>query len=514
MRQGQMIDLVAPGFRGINTAESGSILEPGFCTKAQNAILDEVGRLSARDGYTIQTTTAITPAVNIDTVFEYRQASGTRSLLCAWDGGIGNGVSNPEGNDISGVVTDTNGRWWFQNFYGDKVIGFQNGQKPIVWNGAGNFATVVESSGTAPTSFNGIALCAYGRVWALDSDGQTIKYSGLLDETDWGSTDAGSIDMSNIWTDGMDTVKAIAAFNGALVVFGNNHIVFIIDGQGSAIGIDPTQIYVADIIQGTGCFSHWSIQHVGESDLLFLSRNGVQSLQRVIQEKSNPITNQSRNVRIQLMNNAFAESDPLDISSFYSPKLGIYGITFPGSGVTWVFDQRYKFRDKEGYELATVTRWTLAPADWCVRDNDDVYLGVLQEVGLYQGSDDDGTAFRFIYQTPWLDLGEQLANRQKMLKRMSSILYVSDSASLIFKWGKDFEQDFSSKTKVLAGDAQAEFGIAKFNVDEFSGGLALRTIRINAGKTGQYWRFVIEGDVTGELALQQLELFMKIGRTA
>lgn len=508
-----MIDLVAPGFRGINSAESGSILEPGFCTKAQNAILDEVGRLSARDGYTIQTGTAITPTVDINTVFEFRQGDGTKSLICAWDGGISNDIANPEGSDISGVVTDTNGRWWFQNF-NNKVIGFQHGQKPIVYTGTGSFATVVESGGTAPTSHNGIGLAAYGRIWAVDSDGQTIKYCSLLLETDWNAVDAGSIDMSNIWPAGMDEITGLAAFNGSIIVFGHNHIVFIADGQGSALGVDPANLYVVDVIEGTGCESHWTIQHVGESDLLFLSRNGVQSLSRVIQEKSNPINNQSRNIRNDISQDRRSQSDPLDISSFYSPELGVYGITFPTAGRTWIFDQRYKWRDKEGYELATITQWDLAPAHWCVRDNGDILLGVYQEVGQYTGSSDDGSPYRFIYQSPWLDLGEQLANRQKMLKRVSSILYVSNSASLVYKWGKDFEADFTSKSVTLTGDAQAEFGIAKFNEDEFSGGLALRTIRVNAGKTGQYWRFVIEGDVTGSFALQQLELFMKIGRTA
>ncbi len=139
---------------------------------------------------------------------------------------------------------------------------------------------------------------------------------------------------------------------------------------------------------------------------------------------------------------------------------------------------------------------------------------MLQEVGLYSGSSDDGSTFRFIYQSPWLDLGEQLANRLKILKRISSILYVSDSASILFKWGKDFEQNFKSRTVSLSGDAQAEFGIAKFNEDEFSGGLALRVIRLSGSTTGQYYRFAIEGDITGTFAFQQLELFTKIGRLA
>lgn len=509
----QPIDLVAPGFLGLNLSQASNILSPRFATKAQNCVLDSSGRLAAREGYTIQTTTPVTPAVDIETIFEYRQGDGSVSLIVAWDGGIANDISNPEGNDISGAVVDTDGRWWFQNF-NEKVIGFQHGKEPIVYTGTGSFATVVESSGTTVTSHQGIGLCAYGRVWAVDSDGQTIKYSGLLDETDWGGAGAGSIDMSNIWTGGMDEITALVAYNATIVVFGHNHIVFIGDGQGSSIGVDPNNLYVVDIIEGTGCESQWSIQHIGESELYFVSRNGIQSLQRVVQEKSNPITTVTKNVRSALTEELRGASQNA-ISSFYSPKLGIYGITFPAAGTTWVLDPRYPYQDQAGETVVPVTTWTLAPAHWCVRNNDDILLGVSQEVGLYGGTSDDGSSYRFIYQSPWLDLGEQLANRLKILKRIGSILFVENDASILFKWAVDFNSNFDSISKTVSGaEGGAEWGVAEWGLDEFSQGLSLRIVRINARDTGQYFRLGIEGDITGTFALQQLELFAKIGRLA
>lgn len=510
--QAQMIDLVAPGFLGLNFSQASSILSPQYATKAQNCVIDSSGRLAAREGYTSQTTTPITSTPDVETLFEYRKGDGTRSIICAWDGGISTSLGNPEASDISGVVTDADGRWWMQNF-NDKVIGFQDGQKPIVYTGTGSFATVVESNGTAPTSHGGIAVCAYGRVWAVDSDGVTVKYSGLLDETDWGTSSAGSIDFSNIWTAGTDTITAIVAFNGSLIVFGTNHVVFITDGAGSSIGVDPTQIYVSDIINGTGCLSQWTIQHVGEADLMFLSRNGVQSLTRLLTQKSNPVQNISKLVRTELLNDARAETASA-ISSFYSHKLGMYGVTMPASGRTWIIDTRYPYQDKEGDRLNIVTSWTVAPASWLVRDNDDLLLGVAGEAGLYGGNDDDGSSFRFIYQSPWLDLGEQLANRLKILKRLGGILFIKDAATILFKWGVDFEQDFESLSETITGDGGSEFGIGEFGIAEFSGGLSLRIINLPARDTGQYFRVAVEGDITGTFALQQLELFAKIGRIA
>ena len=509
----QPIDLVAPGFLGLNFAQASSVLNPRYATKAQNCVIDSSGRLASREGYTDQTSTNVTSDPDIETLFEYRQQDGTRSLISAWDGGIANSIDDPEGNDISGAVTDANGRWWMQNF-NDKVVAFQDGQKPIVYTGTGNFATVVESSGTAPTSHEGIGLCAYGRVWAVDSDGVTIKYSGLLDETDWGGSGAGTIDMSNIWTAGTDTITAIAAFNAALIVFGSNHIVFIADNQGSAIGIDPTNLYVSDVITGTGCVSQWTVQPVGESDLMFLSRNGVQSLHRLISAGvSNPLANVTKLVRDSLTGEARGETVNA-ISSFYSHKLGIYGVTFPTAGRTWVIDTRYPYRDQAGDALNIVTTWTLAPASWLVRDNDTLLLGVAGQVGMYGGSDDDGSSFRFIYQSPWLDLGEGLANRLKILKRIGAILFVKDEASILFKWGVDFAQDFDSLTASVTGDGGDEWGVGEWGIAEWSGGLSLRIIRLPARDTGQYFRLAVEGDITGTFALQQLELFAKIGRLA
>ena len=509
----QPIDLVAPGFLGLNLAQASNILSPRFATKAQNCILDSSGRLAARDGYTIQTTTPITPSVSIESIHEYRKGDGSTSLVVAWDGGIGSSITDPEGSDISGVVTDTDGRWWFQNF-NDKVIGFQDGQKPIVYTGTGNFATVVESAGTAPTVTNGIGMAAYGRVWAVDSDGVTIKYSGLLDETDWGGAGAGSIDFSNIWTAGTDSITAIAAFNAAIVVFGHNHIVFLADSAGSEIGVNPTNIYVSDVITGTGCVSQWTVQAVGESDLLYLSRNGVQSLTRLISSGiSNPIATLTKNVRVELTGDSRGESAQA-ISSFYSPKLGIYAVTFPTAGRTWVLDPRYPYQDQANETLVPITTWTLAPAAWCVRNNDDILLGVSQEVGLYGGSDDDGSSYRLVYQSPWLDLGEQLANRLKILKRIGAILFVKDEASILFKWAVDFSQDFDSLTETVAGDAGSEWGVGEWGIAEWSGGLSLRIIRLNARDTGQYFRLGVEGDITGTFAIQQLEMFAKIGRLA
>ena len=292
------IDIVAPGRLGLNRESRGRLLPPTFATEATNFVLNRQGLLAARAGQTDQTGTAIGSSPNIESLFEYVKSDASTEIIVGWDGGLSNSIDDPAGNDISGTLTDTNGTWWFQNF-NDKCLAFQSGQKLAIYTGS-TFATVSESSGTASTS--GIAGCVFGRVWQVDgSDGGNLLYSGLLDEADWGGAGAGSIDFNNIWTDGQDRITAIVGFNGALVVFGLRHIVFIIDGSNSELGLDPTNAYVTDVISGTGCVDQHTIQPIGETDIVFLSQNGLQSLGRLIQERSNPSKTISKYIRTELL---------------------------------------------------------------------------------------------------------------------------------------------------------------------------------------------------------------------
>lgn len=516
-KQLQPIDLVAPGFKGLNLLQAGGILPPAFATEALNAILDSEGRLRARQGFTLVSTTPITATPIVRTIHQYVKSAGTTAAVVAWNGGISDDLVDPSANDISGAVVDANGTWQFQNFNG-KVLGFQPGQKPIVWNGTGNFATVVESDGTAPDG--GIGLAAFGRVWALDGDLQTIQYSGLLNETQWlaGSGGAGLIDMRTVWTNGTDIVMAIVAFNGQLVVFGKRHIVFFGDGVGSALGIDPTNLYVTDVIAGVGTISKFSIQPVGETDLLFASSEGVQSLARLVIQKSAPVSNLSKYVRDELLAHLAAES-PDTLRSTYNPLLGVYMLSLPAVSTTWVFDDKRRWTDQEGAEVSVVTRWSIAPTALYTRLDHSILASIgLGKIHKYGGSSDDGAKYRFIYKSSWLDLGEEVANRLKILKRIGAIVVVSTDAVLIFKWAVDFRNDEQSLVVNVAGKsgALAQWGISEYGIAEFGGGgVALHILKLPArSATGQYFRLGIEADVTGDLSLQQAELFAKIGRLA
>jgi len=194
--------------------------------------------------------------------------------------------------------------------------------------------------------------------------------------------------------------------------------------------------------------------------------------------------------------------------------------------VTWCLDQRRRYRDEEGDDCAIVTRWNIAPTALLTRfDNAMLAARTAGRVAQYQGDTDEGSTFRFIYQSPWLDLGEEIGNRLKMLKRLGGILFVANQTSIIFKWATDFDQAFDQITVLVPGDSGAEYNISEYDpagtggtpaalLGEFGGGLSLRILKLAARGTGQYFRMAIEADVTGEFAIQQAELFTKIGRLA
>jgi hypothetical protein len=506
------VDLVSPGFRGVNFEQASSLLDPSWAVVANNATIDTSGRLASRRGFSNLTGTPIAATPTVKTVFQQTTEAGVFTNIVAWDGGIGTGVDAPGSNDISGAVVDADGTWWFQNFNG-KVLGFQAGQKPIVRT-SGNFATVVEASGTAPTSAGGVALAAYGRVWALDSDHQTIKYSALLDETNW-LTGAGSIDMSNIWTNGTDQVTAIAAFNGFFVVFGHKHIIIWADTTGSQLGVDPTNLKVADVIAGVGCESQWTLQFVGDADIMFAGMHGVQSLSRVIQEKSAPLNNWTRAVHTAFLED-MVDATKNRIRSVVDPTRGLYLISFPGSR-TFAFHFNRPFQSKEFSQvLVPVTTWSLAPAAWCWDDeNKRLLLGGAGIVGNYAGLDtDNGTSFQFDYESPYTAIDEQVASRLKILKRLGGLIYVLSATNVTFRWDFDFQGAVRTKTVAFASSDGAEWGEGEWGEAEWSGALALRIRKFPANGQGQYIMVGLRATVVSQIAIQQLEIFSNIGAYA
>ena len=519
------LSFAAPGFRGLNTEMGGGVLEQGWASKLENVVFDETGRPSARHGWSSVTTTP--GSGTIMRLFEYYTASATTEMIAATDANIYDGLTGTA-TAIEGALTITDGNIKFVNF-NDKVIAFGIGAAGVpAVRTTGNFASITVNSGTAPTS--GIGTSAFGRLWGVDTDGKTLRYSALLDETRWAVADGGgSVDFSKVWPSGQDNIVAVEEFGGDLVVFGSNNTVILTDGQASELGIDPTTLYVGDTIPGVGAVTQFGIARAA-GDLWVLTPFGVVGLKRELVQKSTPFNNISSNVQSGITAATRSMGNVDDITLTYNPSNSTVLCIFPDHDTTYAFDTRLPMEDGT-YRCST---WTcpLQTAEYS-RGNKNFYGSLSTTAGEmmdYANYSDDGADFYFDYESGWLDLGQELNLYLKFVKRMTTFLFITEQVELIHKVLYDFSNNQYSLSKTATGSGVAEYNAAGANqaeynafgspgagstVVEYGGGVTLKTIDAPLRGGGQYIKIGLRLNTeAGDITLQQINLFAKIGRLA
>lgn len=504
------ITLLAPGIAGLNTESDATLLAPQWATVLKNVVFDSSGRVAIRKGWATGTSSAVSGIVL--RIHEFVKADGTSEIICSTDADIFSGITAP--SSVEGSLAISEGHIKFVNF-NDKCIAFGVGTSgnPAVYTGSGNFTTITVNSGTAPTGTVGLA--AYGRIWCTDADGKTIRYSALLDETRWATDDGGGvIDMSNVWPSGQDAITAIAELAGDLIIFGKENIVIWTDGSGSSLGIDPTTIYVGDTFPGIGCVSQFAITRA-VGDLWFISSSGLQSLNRSLQDRTTPTNNITQNVQSTFLSYVDAESDPTDITLMYSPREDFVLAIFPASNKIMYFNTKRVMQDR----TYRTTEWTGDLQTAAYRSSDRETLGSLTgtvgEIMTYRDFNDDGVAYDFSYESGWLDLGEELNQYVKIIKRMSSFVFVQAATSLNFTLKYDFNTNPRTTSIDIAAGSGAEYSIGEWNLGEYSGGTSIKTLTVPGQGNGQYVKVGVNlNTVSTNFALQQINLYAKIGRIA
>jgi len=502
------IPLVTPGFKGLNRQQAGSTLGPEWATTLQNAVIDDSGRVAARKGWSAVTTSALGAA--IVQAEEFIKSDATTELVCSTATTLHKSTDDgTTWTDVTGTLVFTGGNWQFLNF-NNRIYGVMAGEAPCYYTGSGNFTAVTDVN--APTG--GVGLSAFGRLWISNTDGHTLDYSALLDGTDWTSADSGTLDLWNVWP-GNDQITAMAAYNGTLVIFGKNSIVLYADGTGSILGVDPTQMYVVDVIRGTGCIARDSIQEI-DGDLWFLSANGLQSLGRLIQEKSNPLNNLSKNVQDFLQ--SYATSADLSLlRSAYSPNDRVFLLSLPSGGTTetgtcFVFDTRGRLEDGAA---RCVGLWSLVPTALVVRRAGTLLMarkGSVGKLGRYTEALDDASEYQLEYISGWIDLTQQ--GYTLIPKRYEGLFFTDATISVNYKWAFDFSDTFNSVSRTFSGATSGgEWGLGEFGLSEFGGGIALREGSVPTKGTGQYIQLAISCNInSSSFSIQKLTLFSKIGR--
>ncbi len=528
----QSINLVAPGFKGINTEDSPIAQDPSFAEIAENTVIDKSGRIAARKGSSVITTTKTELGVDyLHKIHFYYSSAGSASetVLSTGNNKILSGdttlsdVSVLVGTGQSAPYQITDNNWKIVNF-NDKAYFFQRGYDPLIYDyngGSPELKTLqrvnndINSDAVVTPDILKCheALAAYGRLWIADSsvDNQVVYWSDLLIGNDFTGGTSGSINVAKVWPDGHDEVKAVAAHNDMLIIFGEHSIV--IYGGAS----DPSTMALVDTVSGVGCICRNSVQSIG-TDVLFMSDDGLRSFGRTVQEKSLPISDLSANVKTDIISSISVRTGPT--ASVYSPENTFYLISFPDQNLVYCFDLKTRL-ENNSYR---VTTWTGEFFKSFERKTDGTLLmGSTAGVSEYKDYSDNGAAYRFKYYSPALAFGD--ASKFKLLKKINPTIIGGSTSTVFLKWGYDFSDVYNSITLEVTESVPAYYGVALYGTSPDSGGTAFTEAqytggtevsrpRVNGTGYGTLVTVGLEADIGGsELSLQEINVLALIGRT-
>lgn len=506
-QQLQNITIAAPAFKGLNTQDSPLSGDVQYASVVDNAVIDTFGRIGTRKGLVALTeSTTLLGGQSPTVMHEYEDASGVLEILSIGNGKVLKGTTTLTDITPSGyIVSDEN--YAITNF-NDKAFLFNRGVQPLVYDTANGLVEMVETSGTAPRG--NIAIGGFGRLWVsgVPANPNTVYWSDLLIGEGWDSGSSGSINLDKVWADGSDRVTALTVWNGLLVIFGYNSIVLY---QGAE---DPATMSLADTINGVGCVARDTVQATGQ-DLLFLSSRGVMSLGRVIQEKSNPINDVSKNVRDDLVR--FWKEEQQEVRSVYSPTDSFYLLLLPTNNLIYCFDTR-GLLDNGGYR---VTTWNTSKHKcFTMRQDDTLLVGNTLGINAYSGYIDNGESYTFKYSSNPLSFGSP--SNIKFLKKITPTLISSGTVDVRVKWSYDFTNNFSTFPFTLSSSGFFFYNLGLFYSDNattddyarFSDvGSVIHTKRINTSGSGNQITVGLEAEINGsELSLQEFNIQATMGR--
>jgi hypothetical protein len=132
-------------------------------------------------------------------------------------------------------------------------------------------------------------------------------------------------------------------------------------------------------------------------------------------------------------------------------------------------------------------------------------------LGNLFGYDDNGNSYRMIYFTNYFDFSQPTIT--KVLKKIGFVVIGTSSQPIVTKWGFDYSTTYRTETKTLSGGVTSEFGVAQFNIDEFSSESALANFSFNVGGAGRILQIGVESDIDGDaLSIQKIDVYVITGK--
>ena len=505
-QQIQNITITAPGFAGINTQDAPLSQDPSFCAVADNCVIDKQGRIAARKGALLLTTSA-TPlgsSAGIKAIKQFRDDSGATIVFSVGNNKIFTGTTTL--TDVTpAAYTITSDDWKIVNL-NEHIYFFQRGYVPLVYSTATTPLKVITAhpgyTATAPNANE--VLAAFGRLWAADTttDKSTIKWSDLLEGAKWNGGSSGSIDITKVWPNGYDEIVALAAHNGFLIIFGKESIVIY---SGAS---DPSTMTLYDTVSNIGCVSRDAVTSTGK-DLVFLDKSGLRSLSRTIQEKSAPLGDISKNVDEDIKLAISNETGRMQLH--YSPIEAFVIALFPSQDLSYVFDTKRQLED--GSYRATT--WTSMGA-LCFTNliDDTLYIGTASGISTYSGYNDNSSATYVLnYSSHPLTFGN--SSTLKFLKRINVTTFNGAGALVTLSFAYDYATAYKKRSYTLPSTNVAQYGIAEYNLTaEYSNSITLiNREKVNAAGQGAAVSVGLETTVNGNsIAIQELNIQALVGR--
>jgi hypothetical protein len=401
--------------------------------------------------------------------------------------------------------TITGDNWSVCNL-GGAAYAFQRGHDPLVFDSSLSPTTYRRIS--EYPGYNGtvqqanFGMSAWGRVWNVDTntDKSLIQWSDVTHPEKYATGSAGTLDVTTVWPNGNDTITALAAHNGYLFIFGTQNIL-VYSGATS-----PSTMVLSDTITGIGCIARDSVQNTG-SDVIFLSKTGVRSVLRTIQEKSAPFRDLSKNVRDDLMR-TLDGTDLSLVKSVYSPLEAFYLLTVPITNQVYCFDTKQPLQDGS----ARVTTWdSITPTCFCSLRDGSLLIGKAGYVGKYTGYFDDTAKYRFQYFTNHADLGQPSITT--VLKKLSIVVIGGSLQYVTIKWGYDFSSNHQAQNVQIPAQGESFYGVSEYGIAQYSDGVALQTLVAYPTSSGKIVQTGYESDIQGfPLSIQKLEIQAKNGK--
>jgi hypothetical protein len=500
----QTATLQSPGTLGLNTEQQDDILDPRYATVALNCVIDRNGRLAARNGYSLLQNTAAdaggTPPT-FEVLHSYVTSSGTDIIIGAGGNRLWDCSTNPP-TDITGSLTITDDNWQFANFEGE-VYAYQDGHDPAFWAGSGNFALITSKATDAGIVQGKACMSAFGRMWVVDPDETTLRYSDLLIPEDFSGGSAGSIDLYTVWTGGDDRIVGLAVHNNNLIIFCENTIVIYDSAD------DIGNLALNEVIDSTGCLARDSIQNIGQ-DILYLSKEGIRSLGRTVLQDNMPMQTLSANIREDIALDAQFETGSL-IRSAYNERNGFYVIIFPTVGTTYVLDLRMM---RQG--IVRPTNWDVAAKCYVSTVQGDLLMGLESGfIGKYGTYQDNTSPYVVNFKTGWIDQDGDAGEIEYIWKKMRVFLGAEFDTDVTATWDYDYGSGGGSLVKSITGGATSEYNVAQYNIDEYGSQISAATIDYQMSKTGSLVRAGIQAEIdNGKLAFNKIVLYFKAGNRA